>query len=185
MKKILLHVCCGPCGIYPLEKLQRLYDSVAVFYYNPNIHPQEEYLKRKQTVKNYCKKNKIKFIAPEYNAQQYFDAIKGTEKIKQKRCPACYHLRLQKTAQYAKNNNFTAFTSTLLISPQQDIQLIKKIGQELAQKNRIDFYSAEDETSNKKYKGFRPGYARGRQKSKAEAMYHQHYCGCIFSLNEL
>lgn len=184
MAKLLLHVCCGPCGIYPLEKLQTEY-QVSVFYYNPNIHPQAEYCLRKNAMQDYCKKYQIKFIEEIYNPEEYFLAVKGQEKNKPARCPLCYRLRLEKTAQYAKKNNYSAFTSTLLISPHQDIELIKKIGQELARKYGIEFYAAENKESNKKYKGFRPGFALGRQKAKAEKMYHQHYCGCIFSQNEL
>ena len=184
MPKLLLHVCCGPCGIYPLEKLQTEY-QVSVFYYNPNIHPQEEYGLRKNTVEDYCKKYQIEFIGGEYQPPDYFVAIKGQEKNKLARCPLCYRLRLEKTAQYASKNNFPVFTSTLLISPHQDIELIKKIGQELAKKYHLCFYTAENKDSKKKYKGFRPGFALGRQQAKQENMYRQHYCGCTFSQNEL
>lgn len=184
MPRILLHVCCGPCGIYPIEKLQTEY-QVSVFYYNPNIHPEDEYLKRRQAMQDYCLKYKIDFIAAPYDPLEYFAAVKNAEANKNKRCPLCYKLRLTKTAQYAKQNQFNAFTSTLLISPHQDIELIKKIGQELASQYNINFYSAEDKTSLKKYKGFRQGFALGRQKSKQENMYHQHYCGCVFSQKEV
>lgn len=184
MDKLLLHVCCGPCGIYPIEKLKADY-LVSVFYYNPNIHPQTEYCLRKNAIQDYCKKYRIEFIEESYHPEEYFLAIKGQEKNKPARCPLCYRLRLEKTAQYASKNNFSSFSSTLLISPHQDIELIKNIGEELGKKYHLGFYTAEDKTSQKKYKGFRPGFSLGRQKSKAENMYHQHYCGCIFSQNEL
>lgn len=184
MKKLLLHVCCGPCGIYPLEKLQTDY-QISVFYYNPNIHPEEEYKKRKTAAQEFCKKNKINFIEPEYDPQKYFQAVKGLEKNKFQRCAECYKLRLEQTAKYAAENNFDVFTSTLLISPHQDINLVKKIGQELAEKYKINFYSAQDKDNNKKYKGFRPGFTQGRKKAKQENMYSQTYCGCIFSKDEV
>lgn len=183
-KKLLLHVCCGPCGIYPIEKLKNDY-IVVVFYYNPNIHPLTEYNLRKEAIKNYCQKNNIDFIESDYQPTEYFSAIQGQEKNKKNRCPLCYRLRLEKTARYAKEHGFPIYTSTLLISPHQDIDLIKKIGQELAKQYQLEFYSATDNNSKKKYKGFRPGFAFGRQIAKAENMYRQHYCGCIFSQNEL
>ena len=184
MPKLLLHVCCGPCGIYPITKLTNDY-QVVVFYYNPNIHPEEEFAKRKKAMQDYCEKNNIQFVEARYDPQEYFQAIKGKEKDKPNRCPLCYRLRLEKTAAYAKANNFSAFTSTLLISPHQDIALIKKIGEQLSEKYQVDFYSAEDKESKRKYKGFRPGFSEGRKKAKEENMYQQHYCGCIFSQNEL
>ncbi|MFA6028114.1 MAG: epoxyqueuosine reductase QueH [Patescibacteria group bacterium] len=184
MPKLLLHVCCGPCGIYPLLKLKEEY-QVAVFYYNPNIHPEEEYAKRKNAAQEYCRKNNIDFIAPKYEPQEYFLAVKGKEEAKAERCPLCYRLRLSRTAQYAKEKGYDYFTSTLLISPHQDIELIKEIGFELEKEIKVKFYSAEDKESKKKYKGFRPGFAFGRKIAKQEQMYRQEYCGCIFSKNGL
>jgi predicted adenine nucleotide alpha hydrolase (AANH) superfamily ATPase len=184
MRKLLLHVCCGPCGIYPLSKLKADY-QVSVFYYNPNIHPETEYQLRKNTVQNYCQKNNIEFIEEKYSPDDYFQAIKDQEENKLARCPLCYRLRLEKTAQYAQQHDYEIFSSTLLISPHQDINLIKKIGEKIAEKYNLEFYTAENKESKKKYKGFRQGFALGRQKAKQEHMYFQHYCGCIFSRNEL
>jgi hypothetical protein len=184
MLKILLHVCCGPCGIYPLIELGKKY-QVTVFYYNPNIHPETEYSKRREAAKNYCEKNNIAFIEEAYNSHEYFNVIKNYEQDKKNRCPLCYQLSLEKTAAYAATHNFEAFTSTLLISPHQDINLIKKIGEELAIKHKIEFYNAEKVNSQKKYKGFRPGFSQGRKLAHSENMYLQHYCGCVFSQNEL
>jgi len=184
MPRLLLHVCCGPCGIYPLIKLSANYE-VAVFYYNPNIHPVEEYAKRKKAARDYCQKNNIHFIETEYQPQEYFTAVKGKEKDQTHRCPCCYELRLTKTAQYAALNNFDFFSSTLLISPHQDIELIKIIGERLAKEFHLHFYTAENKDSKKKYKGFRPGFTAGRIIAKKENMYRQNYCGCIFSQNGL
>ncbi|MFH0818421.1 MAG: epoxyqueuosine reductase QueH [Patescibacteria group bacterium] len=184
MPKLLLHVCCGPCGVYPLEKLKQLFD-IDVFYFNPNIHPQEEYYKRQTTMKEYCLKYNVNFICPAYNPLEYFSAVKGNERDKIKRCPLCYELRLNETALFASTNQYDYFSSTLLISPHQDIELIRNIGNKLAVEYNIQFYAADNPDSKKKYKGLRPGFAYGRQRSKQEVMYHQHYCGCIFSKNEL
>ena len=180
MPKLLLHICCGPCGIYPLEILQKNYE-VAAFYYNPNIQPETEYKKRLATLKKYLTKQNVKLIESKYNPREHLDAIKGFEKNPQKRCPKCWELRLNKTAKFAAENKYDSFTSTLLVSPHQDINKIKDLGKQAGIKHGVNFFDNSDIKTNKKYKGFRSGFTKGRQIAKHEEMYCQDYCGCIFS----
>jgi len=180
MKKLLLHICCGPCSIYPLEILQANFE-VTAFYYNPNIQPKDEYSKRLAALKKYLAKHNVELIEAEYNPQEHLEAVKGFENIPQKRCPLCWKLRLDKTAQFAAENKYDSFTSTLLVSPHQDINKIKELGKQAGTKNNIEFFDNSDIKTNKKYKGFRAGFTSGRQTAKHEGMYCQDYCGCLFS----
>ena len=180
MKKILLHVCCGPCSTYPINYLAEQFD-VTAYFFGPNIHPQDEYQKRLNAFLAYCQKNNINYIEEEYIPDVYHEKIKKHEDNKAKRCPLCYELRLEQTAKKARELNMDYFTSTLLISPHQDINLIKNIGENLSAKYEINFFTAQNKDDKKKYKGFRPGFTLGRKIAKKENMYSQEYCGCIFS----
>ena len=184
MKKILIHVCCGPCGIYPLKKLEEQFE-VTAFYFNPNIHPEAEYKNRLKAFKKYLKKNKIDFIVGDYDPDVYFEAVEEVVKEKNKRCPLCYELRLDGTAREAKKRGFDAFTSTLLISPHQDIDMVKDIGNMIADNYELDFIDGQAEGDKKKFKGFRPGFTEGRKIAKQEKLYEQTYCGCRYSEREL
>ena len=164
---LLLHVCCGPCVIYPIDFLKQKDFSITAFFYNPNIHPKREYKKRLKSTKKYLTKESIILIIPPYSPEEYHSNVK-------ERCIDCWKLRLKKTATYAAKNGFNYFTSTLLISPHQDIQKIKQIGQELADKYQIKFFDPGQ-------KGFRPGFVDSRKQAKKEKMYAQNYCGCIHS----
>ncbi|MBU0731554.1 epoxyqueuosine reductase QueH [Patescibacteria group bacterium] len=180
MKKMLVHVCCGPCGIYPLKTLEEQF-NVTAFYFNPNIHPDEEYQKRLKAFQDYSDKYKIDYIVGDYNPDIYLEAVEEVAKEKDKRCPLCYELRLDYTAQEAKKRGFDAFTSTLLISPHQDIEMVKDLGDMIAGKYRLDFYDGRPEGDKKKFKGFRPGFTEGRKIAKQEKLYEQTYCGCLYS----
>ena len=180
MKKILIHVCCGPCGIYPIEVLGEQFE-VTAFYFNPNIHPENEYKNRLKAFQKYLDKYKINYLIGEYNPQDYFDTVEDVTKNKGERCPLCYELRLDKTAQTAREKGYDAFTSTLLISPHQDIDLVRTLGENLGEKNKVEFFDGQIAGDKKKYKGFRPGFTEGRKKAKKEALYAQTYCGCLYS----
>lgn len=180
MRKILIHVCCGPCGIYPIKKLEGQFE-VAAFYFNPNIHPEDEYKKRLKAFQEYSDKHKINYIIGDYKPEEYFETVEEVAKEKDKRCPLCYELRLDRTAQKAEELNYDAFTSTLLISPHQDIELVRDLGGMIAKRYDLDFYDGRPEGDKKKYKGFRPGFTEGRKIAKKENLYEQTYCGCIYS----
>jgi len=168
--KLLLHTCCAPCLIYPLERLREKGFSVTGFFYNPNIHPFSEYKNRKQAIEDFSKTDDIEMIYPEYRPAEYFQAVNMKEDSSD-RCLLCWSLRLRKTAQAAKEKGFDSFTTTLLVSPYQDQEQLKKIGNDIAKEVEIDFY----------YEDFRPGFRKAHDLARAKGFYCQKYCGCIYS----
>jgi len=176
--KLLLHICCGPCALYPIkELLSKKFDKITGFFYNPNIHPPSEYKRRKEALLEASSKIKFEVIISDYKMEEYFRFIfsnnvgDGLKPSPTERCGLCWELRLSETASFAKNNGFDAFTTTLLISPYQDHEKVKRIGEEIASKNGIAFY----------YQDFRPGFRDGQEQAKRENLYRQKYCGCVFS----
>ncbi len=166
--KLLLHTCCAPCLIYPLEKLSLEGFKVTGFFYNPNIHPFAEYLRRKEALAILAPAAEI--IYPEYAPAEFFQAINLKEEPPE-RCSICWRQRLKKTAQAAKQGGFQYFTTTLLVSPYQDQELLKKIGNEAAKEEGVEFYYAD----------FRPGFRKAHNEARALGIYCQKYCGCIYS----
>lgn len=171
MKKILLHICCGPCGTASVKRLQDEGYQVFGFYYNPNIQPKEEYERRLKEAKRLARASKIPLIVDDYKPSEYFEVIKGKEDNPQKRCPKCWALRLQKTAERAKELNIKMIGSTLRISPYQDQVELLKIGEKIANVHGLDFYD----------KDLSSCFQESVQISKSQEMYRQKYCGCVFS----
>ena len=187
---LLLHACCGPCSSYVIEYLAKLFD-ITIYYYNPNIHPQEEYARRLEELKKFLSRfpdalqNNVKLIEDEYNTEEYFTATNvrteqalQTEREKGERCRRCYQFRMKRAYDYACKNNFDYFTTTLTISPHKDSEKINTIGFELEQNRAID-----DKTkflpSDFKKKG---GFLRSTQLSEEYGLWRQDYCGCVFSM---
>jgi hypothetical protein len=172
--KLLLHTCCAPCLIYPEKKLKKEGFAVTGFFYNPNIFPPEEYQRRKAALVGFSAGNDtVEVIYPEYIPSQFSYAVKeNTERPG--RCFLCFSLRLDRTAQFAKEKGFTAFSTTLLVSPYQDQGLIKSIGEQVAREQGIDFY----------FENFRPGFAQAHKEAKRGKIYCQKYCGCFYSESE-
>lgn len=170
---ILLHICCAPCSIFPIDALKQDKHRIAGFFYNPNIHPYSEYLKRKDAVEKYSKEAGVNVIYPEYDMENYFEHIVYNEK-KENRCPVCWWIRLYRAAKFAKENGFDAFTTTLLGSPYQDHEMLKIIGEDIAKKTEIGFF----------YMDFRTGFKDAQDKAKEKGVYRQNYCGCLFSEKE-
>jgi len=168
--KLLLHTCCAPCLIYPLEQLREKRFDVTGFFYNPNIHPLAEYDNRRQAVANFSGADNTEVIYPEYNPAEFFRAINQKE-TSPERCFICWTLRLKKTAETAKQKEFTYFSTTLLVSPYQDQEKLKKIGNDIANEAGVGFY----------YEDFRPGFRQAHNQAKAQGIYCQKYCGCIYS----
>jgi epoxyqueuosine reductase len=174
---ILLHICCAPCAIYPVEALRKAGHQVAGYFYNPNIHPYSEYLKRRSEVEKLAKESDLRVVFADYDLEHYFQYIVYNESAttaKNIRCPACWWMRLEKTAAFAKENGFEAFTTTLLGSPYQDQGIIKDIGTDIAKKFGLIFY----------FEDFRKGFKVAHDLAKSKGMYLQNYCGCIFSEKE-
>ncbi|PIP39039.1 MAG: hypothetical protein COX19_09415 [Desulfobacterales bacterium CG23_combo_of_CG06-09_8_20_14_all_51_8] len=167
--KILLHICCGPCAVYPVDRLRQDGHEVMGFFFRHNIHPYTECLKRQQTLETYAGQIDLKVIY-----QQGYDLEGFLQKIiyrENNRCPICYHERLSATARLAEKSKFDAFSTTLLYSKFQNHDLIRSMGESLGKSFGIPFY----------YEDFRTGWKEGIQQSKALNMYRQQYCGCIYS----
>lgn len=176
--RMLVHICCGPCSIYPLKRLLEGRYKVYGFFYNPNIHPRAEYGKRLEGVKLLASAMEMNIIYFEdYAPAPYFKGIAGTDKKtfpKDKRCERCYLLRLAKTAEFAKENGFASFSSSLLYSRYQNHELIVASGLTLEKRYGVPFY----------HEDFRGGWKEGIEASREMGLYRQKYCGCIFSKAE-
>jgi predicted adenine nucleotide alpha hydrolase (AANH) superfamily ATPase len=172
-KKLLLHTCCAPCSAYVLKLLEDF--DVTVFYYNPNIDTAEEYEKRKTECQRYCERNEIPFIEKAYKPNEWALYIEGFESEPEggARCAKCFDLRLTKTAEFAKQNDFDAFATTLSISPHKNSDLINKIGNKLTKELGVPFYNEDWKKDS--------GYQKSCAISKEEGFYRQNYCGCQYS----
>lgn len=170
--KLLMHICCGPCTIYPLKELRIQGHEVAGVFYNSNIHPYQEYQRRLNTLNDYAAKAFLDVFYPEeYNLEEFLRhaAFKETE-----RCEYCLQHRLEYTAQMALGGKYDGFTTTLLYSRYQKHDLIREIGEQFGRRLGISFY----------YQDFRGGWKEGIKISKELGMYRQQYCGCIYSEKE-
>jgi hypothetical protein len=165
-------MCCGPCASYPIPALLDLGHKVRGLFYNPNIHPFQEYLLRQQGVERYAGILGIEVIyLPDYDIEKFF---RETAYREGQRCRSCYYMRLLKAAQIARRGNFEAFTTTMLVSPFQKHDLIREIGEQVAEETGISFF----------YQDFRLGYKETVPRSKEMGLYRQQYCGCLFSERE-
>ena len=186
--KLLLHTCCAPCSIQCVESLGAEGIVPELFWYNPNIHPFTEYRRRRDTLRSFAEEKKLTLITEDTYGLRFFitgiSALEdgadenmqdsGEDEGAKQRCIFCYRTRLEKTASAAAERGFHAFSSTLLISPYQDHELIKQIGEELAEYYGIQFI----------YRDFRPLFRKGQKEARAADFYMQKYCGCIFSEEE-
>ena len=167
--KILLHICCAPCSVYPLEVLSAAGQQVRGFFFNPNIHPYQEYLRRAASLETYAAKVGLPVIWDRtYPLEEFLRRVAFRET---ERCRFCYYRRLTATARVARGGKFDAFTSTLLYSKFQKHELIKELGLQVGQEVGVPFY----------YEDFRRGWAAGRNRANELGLYKQQYCGCIYS----
>jgi len=174
--KLLLHACCGVCSSSVIERLYPYFD-ITILYYNPNIYPFGEYNKRLETQKKLLSKFKdIKLVELGY-LEKEFD-VKGleTEPEGGMRCNKCFHIRLEKSAKYAKENNFDYFTTTLSVSPHKNSEILNKIGKILEEKYDIKYLYSDFKKKE--------GYKRSNELAKKYDLYRQEYCGCKYSLEE-
>lgn len=175
---LLLHSCCAPCSSYVIEYLSN-YFSITVYYYNPNIFPDKEYRYRaeeqKRLIESMPVKNKVTFLEGDYIPTLFFDTVKGLENEPEggARCEKCFNLRLESTAQQAKNKGFDYFATTLTISPLKNAQVINNIGVQLSAKYGVKYLAGDFKKKN--------GYKRSIVLSKEYNLYRQNYCGCVFS----
>ena len=177
--RLLVHACCAPCSSHTLLLLKNYFD-IDVFYSNDNIYPYSEYEHRLNEIIDFTKKidSSINVLYEDYNEDDYNNAVKGLEHLgeKTKRCYECYKLRMEKTAKYAKDNNYDYFTTTLSISPHKIERWINEIGYDLENKYNVKYL----------YSNFKKedGYKHSIELSKEYNLYRQDYCGCKYSLEE-
>ncbi|MGI6678644.1 MAG: epoxyqueuosine reductase QueH [Dehalobacterium sp.] len=167
--KLLLHACCGPCAVFPVQSLRKMGHEVNGYFYNPNIHPYKEYERRLLAFHEFSEKEQLEtIIKDDYDLEGFLRMVHQREHI---RCGFCYRMRLREAARIAKVNGFDAFTTSLLVSPYQKHDLIKQVGEEVGVEFSIPFY----------YRDFRSGYREGVNISREMGLYRQPYCGCIYS----
>ncbi|MBO7288568.1 MAG: epoxyqueuosine reductase QueH [Clostridia bacterium] len=178
---LLLHSCCAPCSSSVIELLLEYFD-VTVYYYNPNIYPEDEYYKRSKEQESFCreyfKDHNIKVISEEYKKEDFEKIASGLETAKEggERCTLCYKLRLEKTAVYAKENGYDYFASTLSVSPLKCTKRLNEIGEELSNKYGVKYLYNDFKKKN--------GYKRSCEISRELGMYRQDWCGCKYSYYE-
>ena len=168
--KLLMHVCCAPCSVYCIDSLRKEGIEPTLYWFNPNIHPYIEYKTRRDTLKEYTKSIGVNAIfEDDYGLREFCKNVIGD--LENRCMNYCYRVRLEQTAKYAKEHGYEAFSTTLLISPYQNHEGLKQVGEEMSKKYGIPFF----------YEDFRPGFREGQARARELGLYMQKYCGCVFS----
>lgn len=175
--RLLIHSCCAPCSSACLEKLKEFFE-IDIFYFNPNITESSEFEKRLNEQKRFVSKvynASVKVIDCGHNAEEFLSVTKGLEDLpeRSKRCYLCYKLRLEKTAEFALDNGYDYFTTTLSISPHKNAVWINEIGEELESLYGVKFLYSDFKKEN--------GYLRSIELSNKYNLYRQNFCGCEYS----
>lgn len=173
-RRLLLHACCGPCLLEPLDALAREADEVTIIFANPNIHPAEEYARRRDTLAEYAARVGVAVVEVPYDREAWDEAVAPLASAGAQRCRACYRLRLTAAARYAAENGFDALATTLTVSPYQHHDAIREEGQAAARAAQIAWLDRD----------FRERYRNATARSRELGMYRQNYCGCVFSAAE-
>ncbi|MCL1901272.1 MAG: epoxyqueuosine reductase QueH [Endomicrobia bacterium] len=168
-KKVLLHICCAPCSASAVKMLREEYE-ISFYWHNPNIYDKEEHDKRRDAAKEYAESLNVNFFEEDSFVYDYDKWRAGAGE----NCGFCYDIRLSKAAEFAKNNGFDFFSTSLLSSPYQKHELIKQTGREHAKNNAVEFL----------YMDFRPAFYEGKNSLRREGYYIQKYCGCARSYKE-
>ena len=167
--KTLLHICCAPCSITCIDTLRQEGIEPVGFWYNPNIHPYQEYKARRDTLEAYAASIGLELrMHDEYGLRPFVQAVAGDI---DHRCGYCYRVRMEETARYAAENGYDSFTTSLLISPYQNHEAIRVTAQAMGEKYGVEFL----------YRDFRPLFQAGQEFAREHGFYMQKYCGCIFS----
>ncbi len=170
--RLLLHICCAPCAVFPVDFLREKGYEIYGYFFNPNVHPYTEWLRRKNALVEYAQERNLKLIVDEeYQMEEFLRTVVYRENV---RCRLCYYLRLRHAAGAAKKGGFAGFTTTLLVSPHQKHELIREVGEAVAQEYGSPFF----------YFDFRSGFREAAIRSREMGMYRQQYCGCIYSEKE-
>lgn len=170
--KVLLHVCCANCVLYPWGQFEGEGMALTGYFFNPNIHPYQEHRRRLMALEGLSEGQGWEILYEEgYDLEGFMRQVVFREK---ERCRHCYRMRLDATARLARRGDFGGFSTTLLYSRYQAHDLIREVGEDVAQKHEISFI----------YRDFRTGWEEGVRKSRELGLYRQKYCGCIFSEKE-
>jgi epoxyqueuosine reductase len=172
--KLLLHVCCAPCAPHVLKQLEEQF-AVSVFFFNPNIQPEEEYRRREEEITRFSREDGFELITGEYDEEGWIDAVRGLEGEPEggARCGICFRYRLDRTAREAAARVFDLFATTLTVSPHKNAFVINEEGRAAAERQGTTFLEADF----KKKEGFKISC----QLSRERGFYRQDYCGCVFS----
>ncbi|MBR6549135.1 MAG: epoxyqueuosine reductase QueH [Clostridia bacterium] len=176
---LLLHSCCGPCSSYVLSYLSRYFSRITVLYYNPCIHPKEEFEKRlaeqRRLIDQMPTDCPVDLWVPPYEPQTFFHLVTGMEHCPEggERCKVCFEQRLQETARLAQEKNYTHFATTLTVSPHKNAMVINEVGQTVSQATNTVYLPSDFKKKE--------GYKQSLQLSAQYGLYRQNYCGCIFS----
>lgn len=177
-KRLLLHSCCAPCSSYCLTQTAPKLKTT-VFYFNPNIDSEEEYLRRKgEQIKFLRETGLADFLDCDYESEAFAAIARGYEGEKEggARCARCFKLRLERTAQTAKALGFDLFATTLTVSPLKNSGMVNRIGFLMQEKYGVAYLPSDFKK--------RGGYLRSVELSKQYALYRQNYCGCVYSKRE-
>ena len=175
---LFLHSCCAPCSSAVLEELSQ-YFEITVFYYNPNISPEEEFKKRTEEVLRLIREMKtvhpVHFQLGSYEPERFYEAARGLEQEPEggRRCTVCFRLRLEKTAALAAEKGFDYFTTTLTVSPYKNAPLLNALGENISDQYGVPFLNSDFKKND--------GYKRSIELSKQYGLYRQNYCGCVYS----
>ena len=180
-KTLLLHACCAPCSSYVLEYLSKYFD-ITLFFYNPNIYPEEEFRFREDELRRLIGEmplpDSVNIISGRYEPTEFFDIARGYEDLPEgdERCHRCYALRLEESARAAKEGGFDYFCTTLSVSPYKNAEWLNTIGKEMSEKYGVSYLFSDFKKKN--------GYKRSCQLSEQYSLYRQDYCGCAYSKAE-
>lgn len=166
---LLLHICCAPCSTACVRQLREEGAEPTGFWYNPNIHPFLEYKARRDTLRQYARDIGLALVEEDFYGLRPFTAAVAADP--DHRCEYCYRCRMERTAQYAAEHGFDRFSTTLLISPYQNRELLCAVGADMGQRYGVEFVPYD----------FRPRFREGQEEARARGLYMQKYCGCVYS----
>lgn len=172
--KVLLHTCCAICSAYPIQHLQSLGYEVLCYFYNPNIFPESEYQKRLEAQEILCENLGCKLLVEEYNPQEFFEIGLENEPEKGKRCEKCFDLRLSQTFETAQNLGIENVSTSIVISPHKDFELISQMGLSFGEKYGINYLAIDFKKND--------GMKKSNEAAKNLELYRQDYCGCKYSV---
>ena len=176
--KILVHACCAICSGYPIQYLRELGHEPIIYFFNPNIYPESEYLKRLEAQERLCNALNCELIVGEYGPHVYTESMLGFETHREgsERCAKCFELRLLKTVQVSETLEIYNFTTTLSVSPHKNFNVIKEVAKSVSNDSSINFIDIDFKKQN--------GFLKTRQIAKGLDLYMQNYCGCEMSMQK-